>query len=343
MLLVLAGCSSHVEPTTPSVLASVHASIHASVHASLPAPAPAPPTTIAVRGDASGLASCLGQNKPYDEVTLREHMEFLASPDLAGRAPGTEGDRATRALIVAQFRCLGLLPAGDQGGFEQAFDATANVVGYIPGTDSTDVILIGAHHDHLGTNHPGANDNASGIVALLAIAKALRQQPAASHRTIGFVAFGDEEQGMVGSRYFAEHAPSELATERIVYAINLDMVGSYRSRGAVYVMGTFPKLPARAILDRLARLHPKLSMGLGGRGERSDHAPFCALGIPYVFFWTPDARCYHETCDTLANVDVPHLAEIATVAGELATELAKSDLDLAASRDLLGCAGIAPK
>jgi hypothetical protein len=318
LVIAVVGCSSHPEP-----IARVAA-----------APAPAVVSDAAI----DSTASCV-DGKPFDEAILRERIAFLASSDLDGRAPGTDGDHAARAFIVEQFQCLGLLPAGDDGGFEQSFDRTANIVGYIPGSDSTEVILIGAHHDHLGTRHPGANDNASGIVALLSIAQAIRQQPTAPRRTIAFGAFGDEERGMLGSTYFAEHAPTVLATDHIVYDINLDMVGSYASHSAVYVMGTFPKLPARKLLDALAKSHPKLSMGLGGRGERSDHEPFCALGIPYVFFWTPDSRCYHAPCDTVANVDFRHLAEIATVGSELVTGLANSDLDLAASRRKLGCIG----
>jgi hypothetical protein len=281
-------------------------------------------------------ASCIDDGKPYDENALRDQIAHLASTELDGRAPGTSGDIVTRAFIADRFRCLGLVPAGDNGTFEQAFDDTANVVGTIAGT-GTDVIVIGAHHDHVGRGHLGANDNASGVVALLAVAQAIRQSKQQPVRTIAFVAFGDEENGMLGSTHFVAHPPGSLAIDHVVYDINLDMVGSYASKRAVYVMGTFAKFPARSILDALAKTHPKLSMGLGGRGERSDHAPFCDLGIPYVFFWTPDSRCYHATCDTVDNVDIHHMAEIAAVAGELVEKLANTDKDLAASRAKLGC------
>ena len=76
-------------------------------------------------------------------------------------------------------------------------------------------------------------------------------------------------------------------------------------------MGTFGELAARrdARQARDAR-YPKLHVGLGGRARAADHEAFCKHGIPYVFFWTPDARCYHEKCDTLANIDLPHMAQI---------------------------------
>ena len=66
-------------------------------------------------------------------------------------------------------------------------------------------------------------------------------------------------------------------------------------------MGTFAKQPARKARDRLVGKYKQLRVGLGGRAARSDHYAFCKAGIPCVFFWTPDAKCYHEACDTFAN------------------------------------------
>lgn len=117
------------------------------------------------------------------------------------------------------------------------------------------------------------------------------------------------------------------------------MVGSYRSRGFVAAMGTVERLPARAMLQAGMKAFPRLSVGTGGRAERSDHEAFCAQDIPYVFFWTPDARCYHETCDTADELDTAHMAQIAALAGDLVARLADSTLDLLASRRKLGCSG----
>jgi hypothetical protein len=70
---------------------------------------------------------------------------------------------------------------------------------------------------------------------------------------------------------------------------------------------------------------------------RGDHTPFCNLDIPYVFFWTPDPRCYHRRCDVAARVDIRHLAAIARLGGDLVTRLADGDTDLAAARARHGC------
>src|SRR5689334_9392422 len=87
----------------------------------------------------AAITSCVDQGSPYNRETLRERVSFLASSKLAGRAPGSDGDRAARAFIVERFRCLGLLGAGPRGAFELPFhsqaQATANVVGYVKGSD----------------------------------------------------------------------------------------------------------------------------------------------------------------------------------------------------------------
>jgi len=278
---------------------------------------------------------------------MRATISALAAPELGGRVPGSDGDRTARALIADALRCAQLVPAGDHGSYEQAFTShdgakTANLIGVAPGDDPThgdDIVLITAHHDHLGAGHLGANDNASGTAALLAIARSLGKHPIAHGRTIAFAVFGDEEAGMIGSAYFAAHPSPQVPLDHVVQVINLDMVGSYRDAGFVAAMGTFPHLAARDALAQLARATPKLSVALGGKARGSDFAPFCELGVPYVFFWTPDPRCYHERCDTADRVDVPHAVAIAALARDLAVSLATSSQDLLALRTRFGCFG----
>jgi hypothetical protein len=291
-------------------------------------------------------ASCIDDSKPYDTKVLAARLSFLASKELDGRAPGSAGDRQARAHIAERLACLGLSPGGADGSYEQPFTAgkrsTANVIGFIAGGGDDvgdEIIVIGAHHDHLGNGRLGANDNASGVTALVAIAQWMKQQPAAPRRTVVFAAFGAEEDGMIGSSYYAANAPAALPMAKVVHYINLDMVGSYASKKYVAAMGTFAKLPATKLLRKLDDRYPRLHVGMGGRARGSDHLPFCTRGIPYVFFWTPDARCYHATCDTAAAIDLPRMADIAALAGDLAWALAESEVDLDASRKKLGCSG----
>lgn len=273
---------------------------------------------------------------------MRERVTLLAAPDLDGRVPGTPGDARARALIAERFACLGLVPAGTDGSYEQPFstdgDPTANVVGYVKGSDvDGDIIVVGAHHDHLGGGHLGANDNASGVVALLAIAQAVQQRATPPKRTIVFATFGAEERGMRGSYHYVAHPPDGLPLARVVQIINLDMVGSHSSRRFVAAMGTFRGLAATGVLAKLDDRYPKLNVGLGGVARGSDHEAFCKQGVPYVFFWTPDKRCYHKTCDTAARIDYPRMVDIAALAGDLTAALADSDEDLAGLRERRGC------
>lgn len=290
--------------------------------------------------------SCVHDGTPYDTQALGERVALLASTENDGRAPGTDGDRAARAHIVERMRCLGLSPAGDGETYEQAFEdgaknRTANVIGYVAGTDTTvgdEIIVIGAHHDHLGEGHLGANDNASGTAAMLAIAQWVKQRPKGPKRTLAFMAFGAEEQGMVGSRFYVKHPAAALPVDKIVQVINLDMVGSYKSKRFVAAMGTFVGMPSRTLLMKLDDAY-SIKVGVGGRARGSDYEPFCDVGIPYVFFWTPDARCYHETCDRAAAIDLPNMAQIAALAGDLTWALSETDLDLMASREKRRCYG----
>lgn len=310
-----------------------------------PAKATAPPSAGAKVAAPSANAAkvavppvCIEDGKPYDRAALHARLAVLGGADLEGRAPGSAGDLAARAVIEERLACLGLAPVV-QPFTAQNGRATANVYGKLSGTDpdvGDEIILVAAHHDHLGVGFPGANDNASGVVALLAVAQDAAQH-GAPKRTIVFAVFGDEETGMTGSYFFAAHPPSDVPIGNIVQVINLDMVGSHSSRGFVAAMGTFKGFAATKLLAKLDDSYPKINVGLGGKARGSDFEPFCKQRIPYVFFWTPDARCYHQKCDTVDRIDEKAMVSIASLAGDLTRAMADSSLDLAATQRRLGC------
>jgi Zn-dependent M28 family amino/carboxypeptidase len=266
------------------------------------------------------------------QADVSADIDFLAKPELDGRVAGSEGDKTARAYITKRMTDAGLTVSEQAFTFDET--TTANVIGIIKG-ESDDIIIVGAHYDHLGDGHLGANDNASGVAGMLAVAD--RFAGTKPKRTLAFIAFGGEEEGMMGSTFYVAHAPDALPMANVVQYINLDMIGSYKSKGFVAAMGTFTKLPARKAMNKLVKKYPKTHVGLGGRAARSDHAPFCDAGIPYVFFWTPDTRCYHETCDKTDKIDAVHMADIVSLAGDLVGELGESKTDLAASRKKFGC------
>lgn len=311
------------------------------------APAPPPPSTIDASTAPDAVPSCIGTDDPFAEAPLRARLSYLASKELAGRASGSPGEALARAHVAAAFACLGLVPAGADGGYIQPFDDedrhSGNVIGYLAGTDPAvggDIIVIGAHMDHVGhkgdTIWYGANDNGSGTTAMLAIAQWFAQRPP-PRRTIAFVGFGSEETGLNGSQAFVDVPPAALALDRMVYMINLDMVGTYDSTKRVKAYGAFPGTHARDLLTAMHADYPGLDLRFAGHSERSDDAPFCAEGIPYVFFFTDDKQCYHRPCDTADRIDYADMSRIATVAAELVHRLADDTEDLAALRAKRHC------
>ena len=178
---------------------------------------------------------------------------------------------------------------------------TQNIIGYVPGRLQPDSFLfVTAHYDHLGTMgrrtyFPGANDNASGTAMLLELAAHYAQPKNQPAYSIVFVAFGAEEAGLVGSRYFAEHPLVPLG--RIRFLMNLDLLGT-GSEGATVVNGR--EFPTQfQLLRRLNEAHQALpSLTARGRAANSDHFPFSERGVPAFFLYTRGGiTAYHDVHD----------------------------------------------
>jgi hypothetical protein len=197
---------------------------------------------------------------------------------------------------------------------------TANVVGILPGWDASrrdEAVVIGAHYDHLGrggegslapdalgTVHPGADDNASGVAAMLGMARAFAGSGGAP-RTLVFVAFAGEEMGLLGSTHYVRRPAHPI--ERTVLMLNLDMVGRLRQR-TLYVGGVDS---ATGLRDLLTAQAGGLTLSL--RGDPfgpSDHAAFYAAGRPVVFLFTGAHADYHRPTDTWDRLDPAGLAEV---------------------------------
>ncbi|HEX6650210.1 MAG TPA: M20/M25/M40 family metallo-hydrolase [Pyrinomonadaceae bacterium] len=182
---------------------------------------------------------------PVLEKDVRAELSFLASDALQGRGSGTTFERIAAEYIGSQFRQFGLEPGGDTDGegnrsFVQRValesgtsNATWNAIGILRGSDPTaakEAILLSAHLDHLGANESldgdrifnGADDDASGCVAVLELARVLAagKRP---RRTIYFVGFGSEERGGLGSKHFLDNSPVPLT--EFVANLNFEMLG----------------------------------------------------------------------------------------------------------------------
>jgi len=261
-----------------------------------------------------------------DMDELMMSVETLASPDFEGRRTGTPGGLKARAWLVERFKEIGVAP------FDNAYvlpftlntrtGETAqggNVAAVCPGTAGLDkVIVISAHYDHLGIRngqlHPGADDNASGVTVLLALARTCQQTP--FRHTLVFVAFDAEEQGLRGARAFVAAPP--LPRQRIALNLNLDMV-SRGDKGELYAAGTrhYPQL--RRLLEPVAaRASVTLLFGHDAPGtgredwtNQSDHGVFHEVGIPFVYFGVEDHADYHQPSDTANKVHAGFFGRVA--------------------------------
>ncbi|HEY6100972.1 MAG TPA: M20/M25/M40 family metallo-hydrolase, partial [Anaeromyxobacter sp.] len=238
-------------------------------------------------------------------------------------------------------RPLGL-PARIAVAVEHERAATSNVAGVLPGRDpalAAECVVVGAHYDHLGlggdaslaperlgTVHPGADDNASGVAALLAVANAFAAEGPA-RRTILFAAFGAEELGILGSAHLVKNPPARCPLDRMQLMVNLDMVGRPRD-GKVYVDGADTAKGLRREVEALPSGPPRLPLavtfGGGGYGP-SDHTSFYARGVPVLFFFTGAHADYHRPTDTAEKIDAGGIAAIARLAHRAARGAADRD------------------
>ncbi len=224
-----------------------------------PVPAKRDPTTLPV---SSKLAS-----------RLKHHVEYLASPDLKGRQPGTAGNRAAAEYIKERFREAGLTPLPSLGGFGQPVtpELGDNIIGVREATTSlasSPWLLLGAHYDHLGGNFLGADDNAAAVAILLETADAL---PSLAHHHVVFVTFNTEEPPyirtpLMGSQHFVDHLPPEIgAPGRIQAALIMDLMGGVHwepLRDVIFAAGA-EKAPNlyRRVKDAIAQFQPEGECG----------------------------------------------------------------------------------
>ncbi|MFH1681617.1 MAG: M20/M25/M40 family metallo-hydrolase [Candidatus Eisenbacteria bacterium] len=178
-----------------------------------------------------------------------------------------------------------------------------NVVGIVRGADPVlrnEILLVGAHMDHLGTTgdglvYNGANDNASGTAVLMELARSFAAPERKPARTIVFAAFAAEEQGLLGSRAFVSDPPIDL--DAVVAMMNLDVEGHGDGKVGIGGGTYFPEIWA----DFRGSLEPSAAESLvAGRpwgGESSDHAPFRNAGIPAMSIWSAGEHRFYHTIE----------------------------------------------
>ncbi|RZK76568.1 MAG: M20/M25/M40 family metallo-hydrolase, partial [Pedobacter sp.] len=277
-----------------------------------------------------------GLNSYAQEIeikNLEKHVYFLASDKMKGRGTGSKQNLKAAKYIEREFKTYRLKPLGEEGYF-QSFDAkirkvkvpdsvrlARNVIGFLD-NNASKTIVIGAHYDHLGegkqgssltkdgygTIHNGADDNASGVAGLLELARIYSQNQVKESVNFLFIAFGAEELGLVGSRYFVQHPTYDLA--KIHWMLNMDMIGRLNKETGVSIIG-FGTSPAFETIfkDLDTQRFVKFYIGYEGRGG-SDQTSFYEKDIPVLFFHTGGHPDYHQPTDDADKVDFTSLQGI---------------------------------
>lgn len=293
-----------------------------------------------------------------DVGQLVEDVRRLSAPDMEGRRTGTEGNARARAYVVQRLRDEGVAPLG--GGYEHPFEFShtsvkaiwrrdrpvrmdmrgTNVLALIPGSAPGPALVVSAHYDHLGIRgdalYPGADDNASGVAALLAVAHALRGRP--PRHPMVLAVFDAEELGLRGSRAFVAAPPADAPP--IGMDLNLDML-SRSDRADLTVSGVGPEPWLRAAVEAEAARSP-IHVHLGhdrpwyraGMVEDwtdgSDHGAFAGAGIPWLYLGVEDHPDYHSPTDTFERIDRTFYADVASFVVSLVSRLDR-DLDAIAA------------
>ncbi len=315
-------------PSLRALLRTATLSLVALAAAAAPAAAPLDPPPSTGERSATRAPRAPGTTATdlpaIDEARLCADLAELASDAMNGRSFRSEDGKRAAAWVADRFADAGLSPLEGRDGMlvpiGRAPDAAPNVVGWLPpkGPAPTgEFILVGAHFDHLPNARSGddrifngADDNASGVAGMIAVARALRD--ARLNAGVVFVAFTGEEAGLVGSRAFVEE--ETLPVARIRGLFNMDMI-SRQPDGAIRLDGGPVGKPLVALLERLAPSVP-IAMKVDTHPDwlpRSDQAAFLAAGVPSVLFSCEDHEDYHQVTDHADRADCALAARVATL------------------------------
>lgn len=271
------------------------------------------------------------------EDDVKKYVETLASKEYDGRATGTEGNIKAASYIKTHLEKLNI-PYKEQE-FIARGKKTKNIIGYIQPfkTKSDSILVVGAHFDHLGSSgniyYPGADDNASGVAGVMAIATALSKYKHKLHHTILIQFYSAEEMGLIGSKYYTNNPLFPLNNPDIskhTAMINLDMIGYLkikyndnenmtRSRDyEFYEKYNFTNsLDLKNIVSELSNKYSFAKNISGYRPGGSDHAPFYNKGIPIVFLHTGSHPNYHKPSDTPDKLNYNGLVNVTKLALEI--------------------------
>ncbi|MBT6935160.1 MAG: DUF4910 domain-containing protein [Cryomorphaceae bacterium] len=281
-----------------------------------------------------------------NKESIKKDIEYLASEELEGRFPGTNGEDLAANYIAEKFEKFGLTKL--TGSYFQDFNFTLpsspheevkfneetnskidakNIIAFID-NNKKNTVIIGAHYDHIGYGgqysldrgvneiHNGADDNASGTAMLISLAKQLKNRNDLKNNYL-FIAFSAEELGLIGSRYFVN---SEIFdSESINFMINLDMVGRLNEERELSIYGVGTSSIFKQVVNSLNN-NFKLKIINDGTGP-SDHTSFYNKDIPVLFFNTGSHENYHRPSDDVDLINYEGISEISNYVIDIIDEL----------------------
>ena len=270
---------------------------------------------------------------------LEKHVSFLSSDSLQGRGLGTSGKVYAMDYIAAQFQSIGL-QTYDSAGYFQEIDLklglarvpAVNVIGWLKGSDpdlQKGFIVVGAHYDHLGYNikngekeiFHGADDNASGVAAMIELARYFSLNPGLVKRSIIFIAFDAEESGLLGSNAFVkDNDRFEMSSIKAMFS--LDMIGMYTPNHGLVMDGIGTLNKGEKLAESIAaEKNIILKRTTPNVGTRTDTWPFGEKGIPAVHMFTGVKSPYHKPGDTFEKLDYEGMELVVNYLTELITEI----------------------
>lgn len=266
-------------------------------------------------------------------LQLQTDVKTLADDAMEGRKVGTKGEKKASEYLVKRFKEMGLTGAisDSKTPYFDPFEAQPsvhgtptgpkitgrNVVAVLPG-QGEGTIYIGAHYDHWGWGgegslyrgadsaiHNGADDNASGVAAVLELARRFHDSPL--QNTVVFIAFSGEEMGLWGSNAFAKEHLGAFPAPR--FMINMDMVGRLNAERQLAVYGTGTSPLWDGLLDEQNAFDFRLKREVSGVGP-SDHTSFYLADIPVLHFFTGQHEDYHRPSDDWDKINYAGLADV---------------------------------
>lgn len=283
------------------------------------------------------------RNKPVNENNkLYQIVHFLSHDSLEGRYPGSKGEQLAAKFIADEFSNANLKPIGKS--YRQPFSfsidsqmisSAGNIVAKLD-VGAKQNIVIGAHYDHLGWGgryskepfkhaiHNGADDNASGVAILLALAQYFSQHQQLKYNLI-FVAYSGEEEGLYGSAYFLKS--NIIDTLSIVCNINFDMLGSLHPVNPIVSIEGIAQFPAwEKVIGSIS--HPQFNIRQAPEISEggSDHYNFWQHNIPVLFFTTGITEHYHKSSDDAARINFIGLQSILQYLQQVITAINQSDV-----------------